>query len=421
MNKRIWVLEIGEPLPLEENVRLHRYGQFTHFMAEQGMDVTWWTSSFSHAPKQHFVDEDCVKDYGKAKIQFIKGPGYPRNVSFARIKHNHHFAQRFLELAETYQRPDVIIAPIPTVNIAKAAVEFGKKHNIPVILDIRDLWPDELVDILPKPMRWMGRILLNGSFKAMTETCQKCDGIMGVSNDFIEYGLKFAGRKRGSQDFLFPLGYSAKSLPESDQKAGLQWFKETYGEEKIFTVCFIGTIGRFFDLSTVIAAAKKLPEVRFVLAGHGSHLDHFKKEAEGVSNVSFPGWIKGPQIFALMKNSHIGLAPYMKGANMTLPNKPFEYMAGGLPIVSSLTGDMQDLINQYDFGKSYQADQVDELVQAIQSLKNNEEDRMIKGRNSRKLLEERFATEKVFESTLNFLKNVKKSEQGKKTNVEHSL
>lgn len=408
MNNKIWVLEIGEPLPLEENVRLHRYGQFTHFLGEAGQDITWWTSSFSHAPKKHMVEQDCERMHGKAKIQFIKGPGYSRNVSFERIKHNHHFAQRFLEIAETKEKPDVIIAPVPTVNIANAAVQFGKKHNIPVIIDIRDLWPDELVDIMPKPARWLGRILLAKSFKAMEQACKGCDGIMGVSNDFIEYGLKFADRPRGPQDFLFPLGYSAKPLPENDQKAGQHWFEETYGAEKKFTLCFIGTIGRFFDLSTVIKAAHQIPDARFILAGHGSHLENFKKEAAGHSNVHFPGWIKGPQIHALMKNSDIGLAPYAKDAKMTLPNKPFEYMAGGLPIISSLTGDMQDLIKTYNFGFSYQADKVEDLVTAILDIKDHPTKLEIMSQNSRKLLEDQFATEKVFSKTLEFLKTVKK-------------
>ncbi|MCB0378298.1 MAG: glycosyltransferase family 4 protein [Bdellovibrionales bacterium] len=404
MSNKIWILEIGEPLPLEPDVRLHRYGQYSHFLGEKGWDVTWWTSSFSHAPKKHLVDEDCVKMHGKAKIQFIKGLGYPKNVSLARIRHNAHFAKRFLEMAESYDKPDLIIAPVPTVNIAKAAVQFGKKHNVPVLTDIRDLWPDELVDILPKPARPLGRLLLTKSFKDMESVCKNATGIMGVSNDFIDYGLKFAKRQRGPNDFLFPLGYSSKALSPTDLEKGEKWFEKTFGTNTPFTICFIGTIGRFFDLKTVIDAARRLPKIRFVLAGEGSHLSIFKKMAEGLDNVYFPGWIKGPQIQALMKHSHVGLAPYCRDAKMTLPNKPFEYMAGGLPIISSLTGDLRDLIEEKGFGVNYQADSVDELIQAIEKIKKNPNLQKEMGKKSRALLNERFSTEIVFENTQQFLK-----------------
>ena len=53
---KISIVEIGEPLPLEENVRLLRYGNFCRYLASKGHEVTWWTSSFSHMPKKHLVD-----------------------------------------------------------------------------------------------------------------------------------------------------------------------------------------------------------------------------------------------------------------------------------------------------------------------------------------------------------------------------
>ena len=119
--------------------------------------------------------------------------------------------------------------------------------------------------------------------------------------------------------------------------------------------------------------------------------------------MHFPGWIKAPEIYGLMKNSHVGLAPYAKDAKMTLPNKPFEYMAGGLPIVSSLTGDMRKLINEFEFGMSYQADSVSELTAALKALKENMGARETMAANSRQVLENRFSTEIVFEKTLDFI------------------
>lgn len=398
---KIWITEIGEPLPLETNVRLHRYGQFSRWLAEHGHDVTWWTSSFSHAPKKHFVNSDQDFDYYGAKVRFIKGPGYEKNISYARIKHTKHFARRFYELAKNYEKPDIIISPVPTIDVAKSAVAYGLENNVPVITDIRDRWPDELRDLAPKPFRWLARLLLFRSYNSMKWVCKNVVGIMGVSHNDIEFGLQFAGRPQSPNDCFFPLGYSAKSLVKDRLDEGRMWCDEQGigTDPHTFVVCFFGTIGKFFDLTTVITAAQKLSNefpIQFIIGGKGSSLSRFKKMARNVPNVMFPGWLNGPQIAAVMERSHVGLAPYAKDAKMSMPNKPFEYMAGGLPVVSSIHGELEDIIKSNNCGKTYQADSVDELCHILRNYHDNPEIQKEMGHNARLLLEKDFDTEKVF-------------------------
>ena len=49
--------------------------------------------------------------------------------------------------------PDLILSSIPTSELSLEATKLGKKNNIPVILDIRDLWPDVFLDVLPNFFR----------------------------------------------------------------------------------------------------------------------------------------------------------------------------------------------------------------------------------------------------------------------------
>jgi hypothetical protein len=48
---KVWIVEIGEPLPVEHDVRLLRYGLLTKELAKYGHEVVWWTSSFSMLQK----------------------------------------------------------------------------------------------------------------------------------------------------------------------------------------------------------------------------------------------------------------------------------------------------------------------------------------------------------------------------------
>ena len=57
---KIWLLTIGEPVPLGAGVRdrLHRTGAFARYLVSRGHEVTWWTSAFDHFRKQHLAAED---------------------------------------------------------------------------------------------------------------------------------------------------------------------------------------------------------------------------------------------------------------------------------------------------------------------------------------------------------------------------
>ena len=59
--------------------------------------------------------------------------------------------------------------------------EYGKKQNIPVIIDYRDMWPEVFVDILPKKIRLFGRIALFQLFSKTRNVFKKADGLIGIT------------------------------------------------------------------------------------------------------------------------------------------------------------------------------------------------------------------------------------------------
>lgn len=395
---KIWITEIGEPLPLEKDARLHRYGILTKEFVTLGHEVVWWTSSFSHSRKQFVRDADCEESVDGVTLRIIHGPGYDRNISFQRLKHQAHFAKRFYELAQEYDRPDIIITPIPTLEVAESAVKLGSEHSITVLLDIRDEWPEVLVDLAPRLLRPFARLVLNGSFRRMSYVCRNASGILAISQSYLDHALRYAGRKKGPRDGVFPHGYSANAQDLKKVEAAKKWWARQGVRESAFICCFFGTIGKYFNLSTVIEAARILSrelDVQFVICGDGSRLAYYKELASDVPSVIFPGWVDGPQISALMGLSNVGLAPYIANARMSLPNKPFEYFAGGLPVVSTLTGELESLLSQNRCGLTYDANSVKELTSILRELHKNPGQTLKMGRNARALLESEFTVEQI--------------------------
>ena len=405
---KIWILEIGEPLPLERGARLLRYGLFTKYLASVGHEVVWWASNFSHIKKRHFSKEDKDISYGDVTLRLINGPGYKKNISLKRILHARYFSKRFTELSSKYAKPDLVICPVPTLENANSAIKFSMENEITSVIDFRDLWPDELVEIVPNILKPIARVCLSRMYQDAEFVCKNANGIMGVSKSYLDSGTNLAGRSIRSSDCVFPLpiGYSIDQMEKGDLQQGLRWYEGLNLGSNDFVICFFGTMGQYFDISTVIKCARNLrsnPRIKFILGGDGRQLLKFKKEAADLENILFPGWLDQNQIAAVMLNASIGLAPYKKDANMSLPNKVFDYLNAGLPIVSSLRGELEDLLTTFQSGYSYVADSDDSLIRIILRFFESPDLVQSMGNNARTLFEERFETKKTFELVESYL------------------
>jgi glycosyltransferase involved in cell wall biosynthesis len=100
------------------------------------------------------------------------------------------------------------------------------------------------------------------------------------------------------------------------------------------------------------------------------------------------------------------LAPYQDDSVISLPNKPFEYMAAGLPLLSSLPGELEQLITEHQIGLHYRAGDVQSLVEKIIWFTEHPEERMAMGRRARRLFEERFRADVIYPKLVTHLEQV---------------
>jgi glycosyltransferase involved in cell wall biosynthesis len=138
-------------------------------------------------------------------------------------------------------------------------------------------------------------------------------------------------------------------------------------------------------------------DLRFVLVGDGDQMPELRARAAALPNVSFAGWCDGSTLAAILARSDVGLAPYARGVPITLPNKPIEYMAAGLPLLTSLEGELCELVSHERIGVQYTADDVEGLVSAIELLRREPEMRRAMGERSRRVYEERFTADAVYD------------------------
>jgi hypothetical protein len=108
---KIWLLEIGELLPLNPNNRKMRVGMLSEKFVERGHTVCWWVSAFEHQQKKMlFENDDEVTLSNGLTLQVLRGCGYRTNVSLSRYIDHRIIARKFRLLSKKMSLPDVIIA-----------------------------------------------------------------------------------------------------------------------------------------------------------------------------------------------------------------------------------------------------------------------------------------------------------------------
>ncbi len=411
---RIWLLKDGDPLPTDgENVRLLRMGLLAQELVKRGHEMVWWTSTLNHSKKEFRAG--CDRDLNISNsclIKLLHGPGYKRNISFQRIYHNRVVAKKFLQVAQRLKQPDIVLAALPTIELALAATQYGKKYRVPVLLDLRDMWPDIMVEVMPGILRPFARIVLEWQFRAAKEACQSATGLIGVTPAFLRWGLNYAQRDQNEFDAVYPLAYSdVKPDDESIKAATLFW--EKYGiksSDGCFIISFVGSVNKSFQLGVVIEAVKKMgDQVKLVIGGVGSQLEEFRKQASGCGNIFLPGWLDKPKIWALLKMSSVGIAPYIRRRDflILITNKPAEYLSFGLPVVTSLSsGTLGDLLAEHQCGFSYPDDNACNLERILFRIKNNAVLKENMSKNARSLYEKMFVAEKVYANMCSHLENI---------------
>ena len=412
---QIWIVEIAEPLPaIDGTVRDLRCGMLAKMLSAKGHDVLWWTSTFCHHKKAHRFNESRSIDIQPGLcLRLLHGPGYRRNVSLQRIKHNRVVADAFAKEAELHSTaPDLIFACVPALEVCEKAVEDAQRRGIPIIVDARDQWPDHYLTVFPLPARRWAKWLLRSEFRRARRIFQRATGITAMANPMLEWGLGYACRPKRSTDGVFPIGYSAPGYSPGEIEEKASDLKSSHAirtDNLVFT--YIGQFGSACDLRTVIQSAKLLEQsgsanIQIVLAGSGYYESKLRKMARGLQNVVFTGWLNELEMVGLLSLSDVGLVTHAKRASYFMGNKPFQYMAAGLPLISSTRGDLEALIRDEKIGLSYKAENSSSLLEAIRWFITHEEESKAMGKRSRQLIDERFSVEIVYHELIEHMQGI---------------
>jgi glycosyltransferase involved in cell wall biosynthesis len=375
-------------------------------LADAGHEVLWWASTLNYVTRKFWFDRPTVRTIQPGlEVHLLHGPGYTNTKSPARWLHQRAIARQFREHAVSQPLPDLIFTSLPSLELVEQAVQLGRQHAIPVIVDIRDLWPDHYLTMAPKPLRPLLRVALHSEFRRADVGLAGATGITSITATFLDWGLAKAGRLRGPDDAVFPMSFSAAHALPAHERPDVG--------DAVMPVVYAGTMGSNLNFDPVIEAARRLAaaqrsDVTFVITGTGGQEKRIRALADGLPNVRFTGWIAHSEVHRLLGHGAVGLACYANGETIhgNMPNKMFEYMAAGVPLLSSMRGEMETFLAAERIGLTYESVDHESLLAQIQWFVDHPAERRAMGQRARQIFLERFDASRVFPATVQHLEGV---------------
>lgn len=378
---RAWVIKTGEPvpyLPQEAGDRLFRSGLMAEALHRAGMDVTWWCGQFHHQLK---LQRDVVPsvpvrpDPEGPELIFLPSRGYQGHISPARFFDHADVRRAFEAIAPTRPRPDVILCAWPTIELAHAATEFGRAHGIPVILDIRDLWPD----ILYERITAKTRLPFKGYFwpyeRMGRKAMQSATAVTSITQGMLDWGQRRFERGACPYDRVFHQSQSA--TPPAPDRA--YWPAQGLDLSAPKTrLVWAGTMVSRLDLQTLIKAIETLPaaaarELEFVFCGSGDLAPQLQQMGQRLPHVTYGGWVSQAALSALFEHSHIGMMCYLDRFDfqLSIPNKVADFTRSGMRVLTNLRGEMARVLEPDDLLISYPTGDVEALRARLVEIAGN--------------------------------------------------
>lgn len=269
-------------------------------------------------------------------------------------------------------RYDVVFASSPSLFVGLAGYILAVFKRGKFILEVRDLWPQSAIEL---------GFLKNPLFIFLAKKLEKflyhkAKGIVALTGGIRDAVNKTVKGKAKTKLIINGIDEDIFIEPENMN------FKKISGLGDKFIAIYVGAHGVNNDLETIIKAATRLRDespIHFVFVGGGDHKENLLKlcRDQGLKNVLFLPPKPKRKIASYLMAADVCLLAIKKGPffNGTLPNKLFDYLASGRPIVAAVPreGESARLISDLGAGVVCDPEDDAQMAEAILHVYKNKE------------------------------------------------
>jgi glycosyltransferase involved in cell wall biosynthesis len=273
----------------------------------------------------------------------------------------------FIDRVVQQQKSDLIL--IRDLPLGLNAIQVAHHHGIPVVLDMAENYPALFMDVLRfERKKYLTFFLKNPYVAKLIErvVVRKVTRILAVVEE--------------SRERLVQLGVAAEKIvivsntPRLSPTVGDQPEFRKPGEVRLI---YVGGFERARGLEWIIRVFRlciaTIPGLQFYILGDGPErprLEDLSRRNGVKGRIHFLGWVEPDKVQFYINQSDIGLVPHIvtEHTNSTIPNKLFDYMYGGLPVLASSARPLERIIGEEQCGVNFEYGDARSLVEALRCL-----------------------------------------------------
>lgn len=294
---------------------------------------------------QTITDRKLYKRYTLPSFPyvFIKTINY-RNNKFLRLFAMLQFHFRLFRLKNKFDRPDVILGSSSYPMTACLAIRLAKRFRCKSIVEVRDLWPESIIDYLGVSSKNPAIVFLYHVEKWMYCNADSIIFTMPGGVRYIhdkKWDIENGGKVDPRKVFNINNG-----IVISDFDSNAQTYKyhdtDLDNKENLYAI-YTGSIRQGDDVQYLVEVAKCLKgtNIKILVWGEGNQRASLENECwkNNVENIIFKGFVEKKYIPSILQQAnvlllHIKHVPVLKyGYSL---NKLFDYLAAGKPILSDI-------------------------------------------------------------------------------------
>ncbi|MHC4518463.1 MAG: glycosyltransferase family 4 protein [Planctomycetota bacterium] len=370
--------------------------EFGRHLVGRGHEVTMITSGLSNAefPVSEGKTRADHKIDGIRVVSVAAGYNDPHMGTglggCQRMRAFYTFARAAARVGKTLPEPDVVFATHTPLTVGLAGISLQKYFRIPFVFEVRDLWPEALVNVgalnNPAAIWWLRRM----ARKIYRQTDHIVALSPGMKEGIVRTGIaadKVAVIPNGSDLDLF--------RPDLDGSAA----RQRLGLGDRFAAVYFGAMGLANGLDYVVEAGRILAErkedhIVLVLHGGGGKREELKALASQyhLHNVIFSDLVPDKsEVARIVAGCDVCMTIYRAAKEHTWsPNKMFDSLAAGKPVLINVGGWLGETIENNQCGRSLAADRPEALADALVELAGDPALCEAMGQNARALAQREF-------------------------------
>ncbi|MTZ15528.1 glycosyltransferase [Pseudomonas sp. JL972] len=372
--------------------------QVTMVCGSYGGGETGIALPFINGMRRGVVDGIDIIEYD---LVYSNSDGFlKRAMTFVR------FAMRSIGVALT-ERFDLVFATSTPLTAGIPGIFARWLRGKPFVFEVRDLWPE-----LPKAMGVIRNPLLLGAMSVLEwVSYRSAHRLVGLSPGIVD-GIARRGVPR-ERIALIPNGCDLDIFAGEVEP----WRPGEVKSDDLLGV-FAGTHGVANGLDAILDVAVELKrrdrsDIKLMLIGQGKLKPALQERAsrEKLENIVFHDPVNKARLAGLMAGTDVGLQTL---ANIpafyygTSPNKFFDYIAAGLPVLNNYPGWLAGMIRDNQCGFAVEAEDPQAFADALEQAANDRAVLKVMGGRARELAEREFNREQLGNRFVDWLEGVKR-------------